>query len=208
VKRFTNGDVDGSRASARGREGEALAGSACVSYPGHRRSGAPAYNKLFAFAEAFDLNQPWLERHPDNVDAQENFAEAAFTVGRFAEAEQRLAALVDRPELKPGTVVALRALEICSLVALDRPDTLQAKLGALDDLLKGSLDRVVYKGTPVQADWTWTFAGSRHFISKHPELSRHPWLIRLLTAVEQGSAAAARAAVGVGQAASAAAAPQ
>jgi tetratricopeptide (TPR) repeat protein len=75
------------------------------------------HDKLFAFPEAFDLNQVWLERHPDDLRAQANFAEAAFTVGRFAEAEQRLAALVDRPELNPGTVVALRALEICSLVA-------------------------------------------------------------------------------------------
>ena len=80
------------------------------------------HDKLVAFAEAFDLNQAWLGRHPDDLGAQANFAEAAFTVGRFAEAEQRLASLVDRPELNPGTVVALRALEICSLVALDRPD--------------------------------------------------------------------------------------
>ena len=84
------------------------------------------HDKLFAFADAFDLNQAWLERHPDDLGAQGNFAEAAFTVGRFAEAEQRLAALVDRPELDPRTVVALRALGICSLVALDRPDTLRA----------------------------------------------------------------------------------
>ena len=60
------------------------------------------HDKLFAFAEAFDLNQAWLERHPDDLGAQANFAEAAFTVGRFAEAEQRLAALVDHPKLKPG----------------------------------------------------------------------------------------------------------
>ena len=96
------------------------------------------HEKLFAFAEAFDLNQVWLERHPDDLRAQTNFAKSAFTVGRFAEAEQCLAALVDHPKLKPGTVVALRALEICSLVALDRPDTLRTKLDALGDLLRGS----------------------------------------------------------------------
>ena len=55
------------------------------------------HDKLFAFAEAFDLNQAWLERHPANLGVQANFADAAFTVGRFAEAEQRLAALVDLP---------------------------------------------------------------------------------------------------------------
>jgi hypothetical protein len=108
---------------------------------------------------------------------------------------------VDRPKLKPGDAIALRALEICSLVALDRPDTLRAKLEALGYLLEGTRDERA-------ADWTWTFAGSRHFIVEHPELSRHPWLIRLLTAIGERNAADARAAVGVGQAASAAAAAQ
>jgi hypothetical protein len=137
---------------------------------------------------------------------RQNFAEAAFTVGRFAEAEQRLAALVERPELKlvkldraelKSAVIALRALEICNLVAPNKPDTLCAKLGALGDLLKGD-----------ELATTWTFAGSRHFIGEHPELSRHPWLIRLLAAIEERNAAGARAAVEVGQAASAAAVAQ
>jgi tetratricopeptide (TPR) repeat protein len=156
-------------------------------------------DRLFAFAENFNLNQAWLERHPDDLRAQAGFADAAFTVSRFAEAEQRLAALADRPELKrlPGIVVALRTLEICSIVALDRPDTLRAKLDALGDLLKGDGDELVVPGL--------TFAGTRHFISEHPELSRHPWLIRLLAAIEEGNAADARSAVAVGKAASAAA---
>ncbi len=148
------------------------------------------HDNLFAFVKAFDLNQAWLERHPDDLGAQANFAEVAFTVGRFAEAEQRLAALVDRPELNPGTMIALRALEICSLVALDSPDTVRAKLD-LGELLKGTSDELA-------ASWTWIFAGSRHFIGKHPKLSRHPWLIQLLAAIEEGNAAAARTAVEVG----------
>ena len=79
---------------------------------------------------------------------------------------------MDRPNLTPGAVIALRALEICSLVALDRPDALRAKLDALGDLLESDRHELT-------ADWTWTFAGSRHFIERHPELSRHSWLIRL-----------------------------
>ena len=93
-------------------------------------------------------------------------------------------------------MVALRTLEICSLVALDRPDTLRAKLDALGDLLNGSRDELA-------ADWTWNFAGSQHVIGKHPELSRHLWL---LAAIEERNAADARAAFKVGQAASTAAA--
>jgi tetratricopeptide (TPR) repeat protein len=154
------------------------------------------HEKLFAFAEAFDLNQAWLGRHPDDLGAQAHFAEAAFTFGRFAKAEELLAALVDRPELNPGAVVALRALEICSLVALDRPDTLRAKLNALRDLLEG---------TRYELAADWTFAGSQHFIGEHPELSQHPWLIRLLAAIEERNEADAHAAVGIEQAASAAA---
>ena len=65
-------------------------------------------------------------------------------------------------------MIALRALEICSLVALDRPDALRAKLDALGDLLESDRHELT-------ADWTWTFAGSRHFIERHPELSRHSW---------------------------------
>jgi hypothetical protein len=106
---------------------------------------------------------------------------------------------LDHPDLEPGTVVGLRALEICSLVALKRPDTLRAKLNALGDLLKGDRDELA-------ADWTWTFAGSRHFIGERLELSRCPWLIQLLAAIEERNAVDARAAVRAGQVASAAAA--
>jgi hypothetical protein len=138
-------------------------------------------------------------RAPSPPLATSRFAEAAFTVGRFAEAEQRLALLVDRPELDPGDVIALRSLEICSLVALDRRDTLRAKLSALGDLLKGNRDELA---------GDWTFAGVQHFIGKRSELSRYPWLIQLLTALEERNATDARAAVEMGQAASAAAAAQ
>jgi len=41
-------------------------------------------DKLCAYPEAFTLSQKWLERHPDDVSAQANFAEANFTTGRFA----------------------------------------------------------------------------------------------------------------------------
>ena len=74
-----------------------------------------------------------------------------------------------------------------------------AKLDALGDLLKGNRDELA---------GDWTFAGSRHFIGERPDLSRHPWLIRLLAAVGERNAANARDAVGAGQAASAATAAQ
>jgi hypothetical protein len=91
-------------------------------------------------------------------------------------------------------VIALRALEICSLVALDRPDILRAKLDALGDLLTRNRKDIAT---------TWMFTGTRHFIGEHPKLGWHSWLIQLLTAVQERNAADARAAVGVGQAASA-----
>ena len=96
-------------------------------------------------------------------------------------------------------MVALRVLEILQPRRPGQaPDTLWAKLDALGDLLKGDRDELA-------VDWTWTFAGRRHFIGERPELSRYPWLIRVLAAIEERNAADARAAVEVGQAASAAA---
>jgi hypothetical protein len=108
--------------------------------------------------------------------------------GRFRQASTHLDTPPFSESHHPVSAIAL---------ALDRPDTLRAKLDALGDLLKGD-----------ELATTWAFTGTRHFIDKHPELSRHPWLIQLLTAIEERKAADTRAAVEVGQAASATAVAQ
>jgi tetratricopeptide (TPR) repeat protein len=36
------------------------------------------HEKLFAFPEAFALNQQWLKRHPEDLAAQSDFAERLF----------------------------------------------------------------------------------------------------------------------------------
>lgn len=56
--------------------------------PAYLNMNAVLHEQLFLFAEAFALNQQWLEAHPNDLPAQMNFAEAHLTTGRFAEAEQ------------------------------------------------------------------------------------------------------------------------
>src|SRR5205085_10224 len=73
-------------------------------YPDDREAYQAAsylyHERLFQFPEAFTLNQQWLERHPDDLSALSDFAEKHFTTGRFAECDQRLAALPANPAVK------------------------------------------------------------------------------------------------------------
>ncbi len=87
------------------------------------------HEKLFAFDKAFSLMAGWLERHPDDVSVQMNFAEVHFTTGRFAKAESRLTALLAKADLEPQATLALQAFEIATLLALGKSDLIPSKPG-------------------------------------------------------------------------------
>ena len=91
-----------------------------------------SHDVLFDFAQAFALNQQWLDRHPDDLAARSDFAEKHLTTGRFADSTERLAALLAHPDIGPAVQVALRALDIVNLLALHQatavPDRLDAML--------------------------------------------------------------------------------
>ncbi|HSE59506.1 MAG TPA: hypothetical protein VLA99_12450 [Nitrospiraceae bacterium] len=134
------------------------------------------HEKLFAHEKAFDLNQQWLARHPDDLSAQANFAEAYLATARFVEAETRLASLVSNPQLPPGTAAGLRALEMANLVALNKTDIIPSRLDALRSFIASQ---------PETFTGEWGFEGTKHFISQHERFAKdRAWLLDLLTGLE------------------------
>ena len=148
-------------------------------YPDYRKAYEEAnflyHEKLFAFVDAFALNEAWVERHPRDISAQSNFAEVHFTTGRFAQAEFRFAALLANREFETPEAIPLQAFEIATLIALKKHSAILPKLEALRAAIAAQPDRL-----PISR----TFAGAKHFIRQHKRLAGHNWLIELLSAFE------------------------
>jgi tetratricopeptide (TPR) repeat protein len=133
------------------------------------------HEKLFAFSEAFALNQQWLARHPNDVSAQMNFVEAHFTTGRFTEAQARLAALLTTADLDARVRIALQTLEIATLLALNKPDSIPGKVEVM---------RTAVASQPEDFKLDWTFDGTKHFITQNESLAPYrEWLLGLIAAV-------------------------
>ncbi|MGH8615822.1 MAG: hypothetical protein ACREYF_28375 [Gammaproteobacteria bacterium] len=133
------------------------------------------HEKLSDFGAAFALNRQWLERHPEDLFAQSDFAERHFTTGRFVKAKERFAALLANPELDPRIRIGLQALEIATLLALNDPRTVPQRLERL---------RAAVQSRPQDFQIGWSFAGSKHFIATDSRLAPHrAWLQTLFTAL-------------------------
>jgi hypothetical protein len=131
---------------------------------------------LFQFPEALALNRHWLERHPDDLSALSDFAEKHFTTGRFVECAQRIGVLVENPTVEASTKIALRAIEIANLLALNNVAQVPAKFQTLIDSLAAQ---------PDDFKVTWAFNGTRHFIDQHAQMAPYrTWLEQLFTALE------------------------
>jgi tetratricopeptide (TPR) repeat protein len=138
--------------------------------------GGLYHERLFEFQAAFDLHQAWLERHPGDLAARENRAEAAFTVGRFAEAEEQLGEVLGEAGLRPGSRVALHALEIAALVMQRRVETIPKKLQDL-------LDLVSAQPADFHVEWGWD--GTVHFIQTAGRLAQvRSWLLSFFEALK------------------------
>ena len=135
------------------------------------------HETLFDFAAAHRLTGAWLQRHPDDLGAQCNFAENHFTTGRFSEAELRLAALIQEGHLPPETESGLRLLEIANLLAMGKSDAAGAKLKTLKTLVQAQPEGVTVG---------WTFAGTAHFIANEPSLTDHREMLLGLIEAAQG----------------------
>ncbi|MDZ7304532.1 MAG: hypothetical protein ONB44_20600, partial [candidate division KSB1 bacterium] len=128
------------------------------------------------YASAFTLNQNWLNRHPEDLSAQCDFAEKHFTTGRFAECEKRITALLSNAEIEPRVKVALRAIQIANLIGLGQTQQIPANLETLQQAIATQPDTFKV---------SWTFAGTKHFIRVEPQLARYrEWLLQLFAAVE------------------------
>jgi tetratricopeptide (TPR) repeat protein len=141
------------------------------------RTASGIYHEiLFQFSEAFALNQHWLEQYPDDLSALSDFAEKHFTTSRFAECAQRIGTLVDNPTVDANTKIALRAIEIANLLAINNLPLVPDKLQTLIDSLAAQPDdfKVI-----------WTFNGTKHFIDHSaPLVPYRIWLGQLFAALE------------------------
>jgi tetratricopeptide (TPR) repeat protein len=149
-------------------------------YPDYRKAYEKAnflyHEKLFAFVDAFALNEAWVERHPQDISAQSKFAKVHFTTGRFAQAESHFTALLANRELETPEAIPLQCFEIATLIALKKHSDIPSKLEALRTAIAAQPDRL-----PI----SWTFAGAKHFIRQHKRLSVNNWLIELISALEK-----------------------
>jgi hypothetical protein len=102
-----------------------------AAYPEYANAYAQAlstyHDRLFAYAKAFEVGTHWVGRHPDDINAQANLAEAHLATGRFQEARNEAGFADLQPQLPPGTAAGLRALQIANLVSLNKPDLIPGK---------------------------------------------------------------------------------
>ncbi len=121
------------------------------------------------------LHQKWVLQHPNDLSAQADFAEAYFSIGRFAECIQRIDGLLMSSEVPTRTKTALRAIEIASLLADDKTEEVLGRL----EVLVGEVTK-----QPMEFKLTWSFDGTRHYIDGEYKLSKYrPWLSELFDAL-------------------------
>jgi predicted TPR repeat methyltransferase len=56
----------------------------------YQSAHAVYHKKLFAYSSDFEVTKQWLERHPEDVATQANFAGAHLTTEHYAESDQSL----------------------------------------------------------------------------------------------------------------------
>lgn len=160
------------------RASDAYANSLTI-YPDNEDAYKTALNiyhdKLFRFDKAFALIQEWLTRHPDDISARVDSAEAHFTTARFGECGQRITAFLATPDVPPSAKTALRAIEIACLLADNKASQVPLKMDAL-------IEEVTHQRPEFNV--SWDFGGAKHFVSQHEKLSpNRVWLGHLFEAL-------------------------
>jgi tetratricopeptide (TPR) repeat protein len=131
---------------------------------------------LFNFQQAFALNQAWLESHPDDLSSLSDFAEKHFTTSRFDQFQQRISSLLNNEKVDIRTKMALRAIEIANLLALNKSNEVPLRINALIEAIASQ---------PADFKLQWSFEGTKHFISQNERLATNrDWLEQLFTAME------------------------
>jgi hypothetical protein len=158
---------------------------------------------VFYYAAAFALEQQWLARHPNDLDVQVDFAAKHFTLGRFAECEERINALLANPDVDSRTDLVfrhvsrklfLRAIEIACLLAEGKVRQVRTKMDALIGEVTGQPShfglscglRSKFEDNR-DCDYPSSFASTIHFIEENQKLSSHQdWLKQLFAALAGG----------------------
>ena len=104
------------------------------------------HEKLFLFAEAYVLNQAWLDRHPDDLAVWPNYIESHLTTGSLAEVSALLAKVFTK--LSPAQQVPLLAIEVVALVVQGKPAEAASKHKALRTLRFSEGIPLLYKELP------------------------------------------------------------
>jgi len=133
---------------------------------------AVLHEQLFRFAEAFALNEQWIQAHPEDEAAKMNFAEAHLTTGHFDEAEQRFAKLLSGTDLDAQATIPLSLLNVISLIAQNKRDVASEQLKKIS---------VSLRTQPEDFSLSWSFEGTKHFIGQDEAFaSSREWLLKLL----------------------------
>jgi tetratricopeptide (TPR) repeat protein len=134
------------------------------------------HEAVFDYAASFELHKNWLPKHPEDVSAQADFAENNFTTGRFIECGIQINKLLMNSEVPASSKIALRGIEIASLVSKGKKKVIQEKL----EVLIAEVSK-----EPKEFKVGWSFNGSKNYIGQNKELAQYKdWLEKLFDAIK------------------------
>ncbi len=143
---------------------------------GYEKLSFLLHEKLHEYAEAFFLREDWVKHHPEDLSAKADFVENYFTAGHFAEFEEQITSLLAEPEVGSRIKVALQAIEVANLLALDRTELVLGKFDALFATIETQPEDFLVG---------WSFEGTKHFISQNEKLAFYrEWLLELFVGLE------------------------
>jgi hypothetical protein len=144
----------------------------------HRASGL-YHDKLFKFTDAFAVERHWVEQHPEDLAARSRFAERHFTTGRFDAYTQCIIPLLEHPTVTASMKIALRAIEIANMLALQKTEPVPGRIEQLYELMASR---------PENFTVDWPFAGTKYFIGYHETLAPYrEWLLQFFEALEEAN---------------------
>ncbi len=131
---------------------------------------------LFNFDVAFQQNQEWLRKNPNDLLEKVKLVEKLFTTGKFQESQSQVAIFAANKDYSPLVHSVMRVIEICNLIALKNSAAVPAKLDSLMLLIKGQSDNFKIE---------FNTAGMQHYINQNPLFASHrDWLLKFLSAVD------------------------
>jgi tetratricopeptide (TPR) repeat protein len=142
----------------------------------YHRASELYHNVLFKFADAFAVDQRWVEEHPEDLAARSHFAERHFTTGRFDAYTSCIIPLLEHPAVALPMQIALRAIEIANMLALQKTELVPGNIEQLQEIIASQ---------PEDFTVDWSFAGTKYFVSLHATLAPYrTWLLPFFEALE------------------------